>query len=270
MQQTWALLTARQASVLEQLIAELGERSVPGQARAQASLPSPRMRADGPAESHEIDPFEVEPLDSPFQSAETFVVPSTAIPRANAVELTGLGIEVAGTAGDDSWRVRAGGDFVESGGASLPPDVMERLIRERAECDRHREEARTLRSELEGLRAEVQRLRPLAEKLKRIRAERDRLRVERDQRRREAEESRARLVELQLTLVEAEAELDDCRARARLAWERRRQGRVDEAESLLVEYEESSQFEFELEAWSEQITIASKSLDSEGTDLPRA
>jgi hypothetical protein len=221
------------------------------------------MRADGPAESHEIDPFEVEPLDSPFQSAETFVVPSTAIPRANAVELTGLGIEVAGTAGDDPWPV-------ESGGASLPPDVMERLIRERAECDRHREEARTLRSELEGLRAEVLRLRPLAEKLKRIRAERDRLRVERDRRQREAEESRARLVEVQLTLVEAEAELDDCRARARLAWERRRQGRLDEAESLLVEYEESSRFEFELEAWSEQITIASRRLDSEGTDLPRA
>ena len=32
----------------------------------------------------------------------------------------------------------------------------------------------------------------------------------------------------------------------------------------------ATRFEFELEAWSEQITIASRRLDSEGTDLPRA
>jgi hypothetical protein len=165
--------------------------------------------------------------------------------------------------------------FFESAPAMPSPDVAEwldRLTRERdearAEGDQLRQEACALRYELEGYRSVVAQLSQSAEKLTRVRAERNQLKVERDMLGREAAESKARLLALQLTLVEAEAELDDCRARARAAWEQRRQGDPDGADSPIDDG--PSQFEFHVEGWSESPASASgPSEDSDGNDTPR-
>jgi hypothetical protein len=300
-QQAWALMTARQARVLDRLVPGLGGHFIQSHPQAQAQWQVPAKsrervaagagsggsssrspaRADRadmrpvPEQARPIDPVEAHRLDPPFQSEQSFIRLSTATPQAVVVEVMGLGFEAADAgAGSASLPLR-GEVYVLDAGPAINAafgDLAGRLARERdearAENDRLREDALVLRSKLEDSRAEVTRLRKSAEKLKIARAERDQLKAEHERLDREATQSRDRLVALQLTLVEVEAALDDCRTRARRRWDQRRQGDHDKAEHHLVE--DASQFELELESRNEQLAIASKRPDADGTNSPPA
>jgi hypothetical protein len=270
MQETWALMTARQASVLGQLFAEIGAQPgasplPPRPALEAPTLEAAREHAGGPTPepAPEDDDPDPEACDLPdwlsldltdggtdeADSAGPSAVPAESAPIHDPDP------EAAGPMGPGPEPALAEGFGV--GEDSLPPEVVAVLVRERAQCDRLREESR-------GLRAELERLRPVFDTLKRVRVERDRLRTERDQKKQEAAECRERLVELQLTLVEAEADLEECRARAQSAWERG-------PGHPLADDEESGLFEFEIElaTLGERPMAASRPADRNGTDASR-
>jgi len=289
LQQSLALLTARQTSVVEHLIAAVGDQVVQSQDLAREQLAQslsalldpqpdrsdfdhappfvtrdssaphdPVIDIDPASEEFPTDPFATGSGDWPFVIAPSFVSPS--IHQAVAPEAMGRGSDDF-LAGYEASRVPGEGPF-DGPGRSMPSsdgaERYDRLVRERdealAECGRLREEALALRSKMAGQTAEFERLRKAAEAVDELRSECDRLGAERDMMRRETQQIQARLVELQITLVETEAELDDGRERVRaerLEWEERCRGIVAECERRLAE--QRGDFEVERQAWAEQV-----------------
>jgi hypothetical protein len=278
-QQTLAILTAKQASIVESLIAE--ERNLVFQAQAKVKEPSRqshnpargrtagRVKGDRDVEkvpaSEEVpaDRVEIRLLDPLLQSAQSFATPS--IPQPIELEELGRRTEIAGD-GNSFSSIAGKMAFIESAPAAPLAGVAERLervTRERdeawAECARLREEARDLRSGTATHLAEIARLRENAEKLSSLRAERDRLNADRELMAREANQLQARLVELQVTLVETEAELDESRNWARaeqLEWQERCEAIRVEGNRRLAE--QRGEFEVERQAWIEQLAIHRK------------
>jgi hypothetical protein len=256
LRQTWALLTARQAGVVDHLLKGLGERRCPSQARRQAQA-NGRERGDG---SSGIDKASSHGPARPVRKVaeqKLPIVPDIDTPQAVTVALLGLGFELNG-AGMVSSPVPDRVHIVDAWSATPAPSastvVAARLARERDEA----------RAESSRLRDELTRLRKSAERLKRIRSERDRLKVERDLLSQEAAHARDRLAALELSLVEAEARLDDCRARASLAWEQQPQGHDDEFDYEIAE--DTSQFELEMEPLGAPLVIVSERPAPDGTD----
>ncbi len=260
LEKTWARFTAKQVSVIEQLMVALATPPAqPGaDAKPRAELPS-RLGPKASAITHRLaSDWEngVEPpdedlaanldgndrLELSFEDASVAGAPACDSVRNGVRGVTEGRFEIAGF-GTDPLQFQG---EVPSGasGLAIPPaglvECLNRLVRER---DHAREQRVRLEHEVDRVRDqlaerlhEITRLRKSAERLKTVRAERDRLNAERTMLAREAAQLQSRMVETQVALVQVGAELDDCRERLsaeRQEWQQQRQELIEEAEQQL-------------------------------------
>ena len=262
LEKNWALLTAEQAKVVEQIMEMLGDRCTryrfAGREHESAlSRPNPdrrlgsRLVASGwtngvepPDEELAADVVDEDRIEVRFEDAPSPLDHSSAPVReavAVAIEQRFGGIG----GGTDSFQFQGEVPVVAEVATTPSADIakwVNRLDREgqeaRAECDQLRREVIRLDQLLRQCLPEVARSRKTADKLRAVRAERNRLNAERAMLTREAAQLQTRLVETQVTLVEVEAELDDCRDRLateRQQWEQERQQLNAQAEQMRAE-----------------------------------
>jgi len=257
LEKSWACLSAKQVSVIEQLMVALGGLS--GQSvvavKQPAGAPS-RLSPQSHAGTHRLAsewPNGVAPPDGElaatlddndtlelrFEDATSVDAQSGATIREGVLGVTEGRFEIAGT-GTDTFQFQGEIPIVASALATSPAHILEcvnRLVRERdearAQCARLVHEVDHVRKQMAERLSEVARLRKSADRLKTVRAERDQLNAERAMLAREATQLQARMVETQVALVEVEAELDDCRqllSAERQEWQQQRLELIEEAE----------------------------------------
>jgi hypothetical protein len=267
LEQSWARLSAKRESVIEQLISALEappiqpEVAVKERAGAPSRLARNHARgtqgrssdwADGvepPDEELVADLDENDRIELRFEDQPRAADPPGAVARDRVPVVPDGKFEIVG-AGTDLFQFE--GEVPTALGASgTPPAIIlegvNRLVEERnearVECARLAHHLDRVRLELEHRLSEVARLQKKAERLRAVRAERDRLNAERAMLAREATQIQGRMVEAQVELVEVGAELDDFRERysaERQEWQQHRQellAEIDRLNAALVEAE---------------------------------
>jgi hypothetical protein len=254
LQKTWALIKAKQAAMIRQIMMVVEEEFVQPQGRGAGAGPElPRPRAGGVAGNGSsrvpsdvarrpgpTPPFPEQIEDEQLvlqydrDRSEFFVGPvATPAHGRDGSPAPGTG----GYGGDvdrgDASLFSSDVHIIESGTSGSTVD----LDLDHAERDRLRQEVQDLRGALVRRSAELKLLHTSVEKLQVAREECAKLNAERLSLGRETSQLRNRLVEIQVALVQLEGELDDCRA---------------DSERQLAE--QRRQFEAERQAWDEQRT----------------
>jgi len=257
LEKSWARLTAKQLSVVEQLMVALGNPpaqsgvAMKQRAGAPSSLSperSPRAHrlssewsngVEPPDEELAADTDENDRLELRFEDASVAQTPAGASVREGGLGVTEAKFEIVGT-GTDMFQFEGEMPIAASARAAPAANIVEcvnRLVQERdearAQCTRLAHEVDRVRDKLAERLHEVARLQKKADRLKAVRAERDQLNAERTMLTREATQLQARMVEAQVALVEVGAELDECRERLsaeRQDWQRERHQLIEEGE----------------------------------------
>ncbi len=257
LEKSWARLTAKQLSVVEQLMVALGNPSAQSglAVKQRAGAPSP-LSSDRSPRTHRVssgwangveppdeelaaDTDESDRLEVRFEDASAAQAPIGPSVREGVLGVTEGKFEIVGT-GTDMFQFQGEMPIIASARAMPAANIVEcvnRLARERdeaqAQCARLAHEVDRVRDKLAERLHEVARLQKKADRLRTVRAERDQLNAERTMLAREATQLQARMVEAQVALVEVGAELDECRERLsteRQDWQDQRRQLIEEGE----------------------------------------